>query len=87
MLKILDVPELGEEASVDCLGRITIPITIRRKYDIFPGEKAEIMQTKEGILIRNIKTIDDRQKEYNLIECEIENIVKKYAENIVRKDD
>ena len=87
MLKVIDVPDIGEDVNVDCLGRVTIPITIRKKYGIFPGEKAEVLQTKEGILVRNIKTIDDRKKEYNLIECEIENIVKKYAENIIREDD
>lgn len=87
MLKVVDIPEIGDDASVDCLGRVTIPIGMRRKYNIFPSEKVEVLQIKEGILIRNIKTIADRQKEYNLIECEIENIVKKYAENIVREDD
>lgn len=37
---------------VDELGRMVIPVTLRRKYGIEKGDELEVIDTPEGILIR-----------------------------------
>lgn len=88
MLKIIDVPQVGEDASVDNLGRVTIPKPIRVKFGIISGSTVEIVPTKEGIFIKNNKC----EVQNKFAEFEMEDIIKKYVnelkdENIIRKDD
>ena len=77
MLKIIDVPQVGEDANVDCLGRVTIPKPLRVKLGIIPGSAVEIIPTKEGIFIKN-----NSYEQNKFIEFEIEDIIKKYVNEL-----
>lgn len=81
MLKIVDIPQLGEDASVDMLGRVTIPIQIRKKMGIVEGKKVQVAVTKEGIFIRNNNDDDDVCKQF--IEYDIENVIEKYVYKMI----
>lgn len=88
MLKIVDIPQVGEDASVDNLGRVTIPKPLRIKFGIISGGAVEIVPTREGIFIKNNKC----EIQNKFTEFEMEDIIKKYVnelkdENIIRKDD
>lgn len=78
MLKIIDVPQIGENASVDNLGRITIPKPLRIKFGIEPRNEVEIIPTKEGIFIKNNKC----EVQTKFTEFEIEDIIKKYVSEL-----
>lgn len=84
MLKIVDIPQLGEDASVDMLERVTIPIQIRKKMGIVEGKKVQIAVTKEGIFIRN-NNDDDICKQF--IEYDIENIIEKYVYKMIGENE
>lgn len=43
------------ERVVDELGRIVLPLEIRRKYGIEPNEKLEVSEVPAGILLTKIK--------------------------------
>lgn len=81
MLKIIDVPQVGEDASVDGLGRITIPKPLRIKFGIISGGQVEIIPTKEGIFIKNNKC----EIENKFIDFEIEDIIKKYVNELKKE--
>lgn len=78
MLKIIDVPQIGEDASVDNLGRVTIPKPLRIKFGIIPGSEVEIIPTKEGIFIKNNKC----EIQNKFAEFEMEDIIKKYVNEL-----
>lgn len=44
---------VGIRKKVDNLGRITIPISFRRSYNLEEGEEVSIIDTDEGVLIFN----------------------------------
>jgi transcriptional pleiotropic regulator of transition state genes len=46
---------------VDELGRMVIPVALRRKYGIEKGDELEVLDTPEGILIR--KFMDEKESE------------------------
>lgn len=79
MLKVIDVIEIGDEVKMDRLGRVTIPISLRKKYKFDIGDKITVIPTREGILLKKYNA--DVSKEINnkyCLEQEIENVVKKY---------
>lgn len=79
MLKVIDVVEIGEEMKMDKLGRVTIPMSYRKKYKFDIGDKITVIPTREEILLR--KYNPDVSKQINdkyCLEQEIENVVKKY---------
>jgi bifunctional DNA-binding transcriptional regulator/antitoxin component of YhaV-PrlF toxin-antitoxin module len=79
MLKVIDVIEIGEEMKMDRLGRVTIPISLRKKYKFAIGEKITVIPTQEGILLRKYNPDVSRQiNDKYCLEQEIENVVKKY---------
>lgn len=78
MLKIIDVPQVGEDASVDCLGRVTIPKPLRNKFGIAPRSAVEIMPTREGIFIKN----NECEIQSRFTEFEMEDIIKKYVNEL-----
>ncbi|MEE1056552.1 MAG: AbrB/MazE/SpoVT family DNA-binding domain-containing protein [Acutalibacteraceae bacterium] len=43
---------IGHICTVDNLGRIVIPSTMRKSYNIEKGEKIELLAMDEGILLR-----------------------------------
>lgn len=77
MLEIIDVPQVGEDANVDCLGRVTIPKPLRVKFGIISGGTVEIIPTREGIFIKN-----NNYEQNKFIEFEIEDIIKKYVNEL-----
>lgn len=46
---------IGHICNVDNLGRIVIPSTMRKSYNIEKGEKIELLAMDEGILLRKYK--------------------------------
>ena len=79
MLKVIDVIEIGDEMKMDRLGRVTIPISLRKKYNFAIGEKITVIPTQEGILLRKYNPDISRQiNDKYCLEQEIENVVKKY---------
>ena len=42
--------------NVDAIGRIVLPSILRELYGIFPGESVEVIATREGILLKPIKS-------------------------------
>ena len=79
MLKVIDVIEIGDEMKMDRLGRVTIPISLRKKYKFAIGEKITVIPTQEGILLRKYNPDVNRQiNDKYCLEQEIENVVKKY---------
>ena len=46
---------------VDELGRMVIPVALRRKYGIEKGDELEVLDTPEGILIR--KFMNEKESE------------------------
>ena len=45
----------GIVRKVDGLGRIVLPIELRRQYNLMSGDSAEIIGTDDGILIKPYK--------------------------------
>lgn len=43
---------VGHISTIDNLGRIVIPASIRKSYNIEKGEKVELLALDEGILLR-----------------------------------
>lgn len=79
MLKVIDVIEIGDEVKMDMLGRVTIPISYRKKYKFDIGDKITVIPTREGILLRKHNPDVSRQiNDKYCLEQEIENVVKKY---------
>lgn len=78
MLKIIDIPQVGEDANVDCLGRVTIPKPLRSKFGIIPGSAVEIVPTKEGVFIKNNKC----EIQNKFTEFEMEDVIKKYVNEL-----
>lgn len=83
MLKIIDIPQVGEDARVDSLGRVTIPKPLRIKFGIIPGNAVEIATTKEGIFIKNNKC----EIQNRFTELEMEDIIKKYVNELKDEDE
>ena len=50
---------MKNEVLVTRKGQITIPIELRRKYNIEEGTRLEVTDTKEGILFKRVKSIFD----------------------------
>jgi len=50
---------MTEKASIDERGRVTIPKTIRDKYNFVPGEQFEIIDENDKIIL---KLINPKQK-------------------------
>jgi AbrB family looped-hinge helix DNA binding protein len=40
-------------------GRITIPTTIRKKYNLTPGRKIKLKVTEEGIVITPVAAVEE----------------------------
>jgi AbrB family looped-hinge helix DNA binding protein len=43
-----------EKASIDALGRITIPKEIRDKYNLIPGAEFEIIDKSDKIILKRL---------------------------------
>lgn len=43
---------------VDELGRVTIPVALRRKYNIEKGDELEVIDTPSGMLFRKFKATE-----------------------------
>lgn len=87
MLKVIDVVEIGDEMKMDRLGRVTIPIGLRKKYKFAIGEKITVIPTQEGILLRKYNPDISRQiNDKYCLEQEIENVVKKYINKREQKE-
>lgn len=79
MLKVVDIIEIGDEMKMDRLGRVTIPISLRKKYKFAIGEKITVIPTQEGILLRKYNPdVSGQINDKYCLEQEIENVVKKY---------
>lgn len=75
---------LGIVRKVDDLGRIVIPMEIRKQRGWNPGAHIEILATEEGVLLRNYLPVDDksrllkdlkRLKSFPLTELEREEVI------------
>lgn len=44
--------KIGELCKIDALGRVVIPIRIRRLFDIKSGDSLEILTDSDGIMLR-----------------------------------
>ena len=75
MLKVIDIADVGEEVNIDLLGRITIPVSLRRKYGVISNKTAVIIPTQEGILI---KAKDEFDKNKIKVAEQIEKVVEEY---------
>ena len=47
------------EVSVTRKGQITIPVELRRKFDIVEGSKVEVVEKEGSIVIRKLQSIFD----------------------------
>lgn len=61
MLKVIDVPGVGEEVKLDQLGRITIPVGYRRKMRLEEGNKVVILATDEGLIVKSKDDFDNQK--------------------------
>ena len=75
MLKVIDIANIGEEVNVDMLGRITIPVGLRRKYGVISNKTAVIIPTEEGIFI---KSKDEFDRNKIKIAEQVEKVVEEY---------
>lgn len=78
MLKVIDIIDIGEEAKMDRVGRVTIPVTYRKKFEMLEGEKISIVPTSEGIFLKKAKDI--KKTTSMIVEQEVERVVKSYLE-------
>lgn len=46
---------------VDGLGRIVIPVSLRRKYGIERGDELEVIDTPQGILVRKFVECEEEK--------------------------
>ena len=78
MLKVIDIIDIGEETKMDRVGRVTIPVTYRKKFGMFEGERVAIIPTNEGIFLKKAKDIQNTNSV--IVEQEVERVVKRYLE-------
>lgn len=47
------------KAMISSKGQITIPVSLRRKFDLYPHQHVEISAEEDGIKLRRISTIEE----------------------------
>lgn len=58
-VKVIRAIKLENQIVVKKKGQATIPVKVRRKYNIEEGTRLEVVETEEGILLKPKKTIWD----------------------------
>lgn len=53
---------IGIQRNVDKLGRVTIPIELRRFYGFEAGKEVSIIDTDDGVLISNPEKKKEKEK-------------------------
>ena len=67
---------VGIRRNIDNLGRITIPVSFRRSYNLEKGQEVAIVDTDEGVLIFN----PNKKKEKEALNT-VQRLIKKYNSN------
>ena len=57
--KVIRAIKLENQIVVKKKGQATIPVKVRRKYNIEEGTRLEVVETEEGILLKPKKSIWD----------------------------